>query len=185
MVRLQALPIVFVGVIALGLLPALAASTEKEKPTQGVISGIVMDKADKGQKSITVRPDGEAEPVKYIYDDTLDKKSLDALSKTIYVVGRVRLAYKMDGDTARLVSIEKIPGQPNGVVFGEVLATHGWWLEVKPKNGPPDGFACTYPKEKWEATEAQIKTLNKGDRVGIKFYTDGERHRIVLMEKKP
>ena len=32
---------------------------------------------------------------------------------------------------------------------------------------------------------AQIKALSKGDIVGIKFVTDGERHRIVQLEKKP
>jgi hypothetical protein len=169
----------------LGLNARLRAA-DKPKPTSGVISGIVIDKSDKGEKSITVRPDGADEPVKYVYADNLDAKSLDALNKTIFTVGRVRLNFKMDGETSKLVSIEKVVGQQTGVVYGQVLFTHDWWLELKPTNGgPPEGYACTYPKEKWEQTQTQIKALSKGDVVGIKFVTDGERHRIVQLEKKP
>jgi len=174
----------------IALLSSLGASSrlsaaDNEKPKSGVISGIVVDANNKGEKSITVRPDGADEPVKYVYGANLDAKSMEALTKTIFTVGRVRLSYKMDGDTARLVSIEKLVGQQTGVVYGQVLFTHGWWLELKPTNGPPEGYAATYPKEKWQQTEEQIKTLSKGDIVGIKFVTDGERHRIVQLEKKP
>jgi hypothetical protein len=171
------------GVLGIG--SALRAA-DKPKPTSGVISGVVIDKSDKGEKSITVRPDGADEPVKYVYGNNLDAKSLEALNKTIFVVGRVRLNFKMDGETPKLVSIEKVVGQPTGIVYGTVLFTHDWWLELKPTNGgPPEGYACTYPKEKWDQTAAQIKALSKGDIVGIKFVTDGERHRIVQLEKKP
>ena len=96
----------------------------------------------------------------------------------------MRLTYKLDGETRHLTGIEKIAGKANGTVVGEVVETHGWWVEVKPKDGPPEGYACNYPKEKWDATQAQIKTLEKGDIVSIKFVTDGERHRIVQMDKK-
>ena len=171
--------IAMLGAVGLG---SGSPAAEKEKPKSGVISGIV---TDKGDKFITVRPDGDEQPIKYTYGENLDAKSLEALNKTIFVVGRVRLNYKTDGETPKVVAVEKLVGQQTGVVFGEVLFTHGWWLELKPRHGQPEGYAATYPKEKWQKTEEQIKTLSKGDVVGIQFVTDGERHRIVTLEKKP
>jgi hypothetical protein len=70
-----------------------------------------------------------------------------------------------------------------GTITGTVLATHDWWIELKPKVGPPDGFACTYPKELWDATKATIKQLQKDDVVSIDYYTDLERHRIKSIRK--
>ena len=116
-------------------------------------------------------------------DSGLDKRTTDALN-TIFSVSRVRLTYKLDGEVRHLTGIEKVVGRQSGVVIGAVVETHGWWVEVKPKDGPPEGYACNFPKEKWQATEEQIKALEKGDTVAIKFTTDGERHRIVQMEKK-
>jgi len=188
MVRRRLIAAILFGATLLSILGVSSRlrAADKPKPASGVISGIVIDKSDKGEKSITVRPDGADEPVKYVYGDNLDARSLEALNKTIFVVGRVRLNFKMDGETPKLVSIEKVVGQQQGIVYGAVLFTHDWWLELKPTNGgPPEGYACTYPKEKWEQTQQQIKALSKGDIVGIKFVTDGERRRIVQLEKKP
>lgn len=151
-----------------------------------IVAGVVIDEERKGPtytRSVTVKEDGQETPVKYIVDSGLDKRTTDALN-TIFSVSRVRLTYKLDGEVRHLTGIEKVVGRQSGVVIGAVVETHGWWVEVKPKDGPPEGYACNFPKEKWQATEEQIKTLEKGDTVAIKFTTDGERHRIVQMEKK-
>ncbi len=175
--------------LAIGLLWAagdLLRAAEKSPAKPEAVQGLVTDMERKGPKdvtSLTVKQDGEAAPVKYLVDPDLGKKAADALA-TIFTVGRVRLTYKLEGEARHLTSVEKITGRPSGTITGEVIETHGWWLEVKPRSGPPEGYAATYPKEKWQATEAQIKALEKGDLVTIKFVTDGERHRIVQMDKK-
>jgi hypothetical protein len=163
-----------------------ARAADQAEPKPQAVAGLVTDterKSPKEIKSLTVKQDGEETPVKYVVDADLNAKSTAALAG-IFSVARVRLTYKLDGETRHLTGIEKIPGKSSGTITGQVVATHGWWVEVKPRDGSPEGFACNYPKEKWQATEAQIKALEKEDWVSIQFVTDGERHRIVKLEKK-
>jgi hypothetical protein len=95
----------------------------------------------------------------------------------------VKLSYKTVDGVKQLVAIEKTPTKAQGTIQGTVLATHDWWIEIKPKNGPPEGFAATYPKELWAATQAAIKQLQKDDVVVIDYFTDLERHRIKNIRK--
>ncbi len=171
------------GLVAVGWTEAGGTGGKAGQPKPGApVSGIVLDKRDNW---IKVKLDGKEEPATYIFDRA-DKKLLKAVDG-IFTVARVRLTYKMTGDKQQLTSIvrtgTKNPNSPNnmGVMTGKVLATHQWWVEIKPKNGPPEGFAATYPKEHWDATIAKIKTLKKGDTVTIRYYTDFERHRIQAM----
>jgi hypothetical protein len=160
----------------LGPVPALsAADKDKDKPkTSGKVSGIVFDK---GERWMKVKADGDKEPIKYVWGSDADKKLLKTL-QGIFSVSRVQLTWKLNGDERQIVGIRKTTRMVRSTVTGVVLGTHGWWVEIKPKNGVPDGYAATYPKEKWEATQKQLKELEKGDVVTISYYTDFERHRI-------
>jgi hypothetical protein len=163
--------------------PFRAASADepskgKDNGGKTIVAGIVTDKKE---GSITVKLDGVDDPVTYTVDPD-NKKTAKALAG-IFTVARVRLAYETSGDAKQLVGIEKARSQATGTVTGVVLATHEWWVEVKPKNGPPDGYACSYPKPLWEATMEKIKELKQGDTVAITFFSDFERHRIQKIQK--
>ena len=138
--------------------------------------GIVTDKKDDW---ILIKVDNQAEPIKYVVPDHADPKLLAAL-KTIFTVARVQVSYTNDGDVHRLVSIKRDMSRPKGTVTGEVLSTHDFWLEVKPKDGPPDGYSPGGAG--WKAMADKLKTIKKGDTVTIKFYSDGERKRIDTLD---
>ena len=65
MVRNRFVPAILCATAWLGVsvMSSPSRAADKPKPTSGVVSGIVIDKSDKGEKSITVRPDGADEPV--------------------------------------------------------------------------------------------------------------------------
>lgn len=157
-----------------------AAAADKDTPAKsgGTVSGIVMEKRD---TAIQVKLDGRDDPVTYVIERP--NKPMQKALAGIFPVARVRLTYKTSDDTQQLVSIQKTGTTGVGTVTGVVLATHGWWVEVKPRNRAPEGYAATYPKEQWQATEAKIKELQKGDTVVISYYTDFERHRIRSLRK--
>jgi hypothetical protein len=162
-----------------------AASTALEQET-GKANGIVTDKKDK--EWIKVKLDGDEEPTTFTIDNS-NANLNTILSKGIFSVARVKLTYKKDGDKKILTSIERIGPKKPGTVTGEVIGTYKWWIEVKPKDGPPDGYACSYnPKDLkdmtlWKQTEAFIKELQKGDMVTIEYFVDFERNRIWTIKK--
>jgi hypothetical protein len=69
-------------------------------------------------------------------------------------------------------------------VTGEVVRNNGWWIEVKPRNGPTEGYAAHFPFEKSVQVMAQLEELKPGDIVTIQFITDFERHRIDAIRKR-
>jgi hypothetical protein len=149
------------------------------KPSN-TVSGIVTEKDD---SSITVRADGEKDPVKYLVGDKPAPAVAPAL-KEIFTAGRVKLTYKMAGDERQLVTIQKVVLRTNGTFAGEVLYTHPeGWVEVKPRTGPPEGFCVNYPADKDKSMQEKVKSLKEGDLVTITFFTDIERHRIVTLQK--
>jgi hypothetical protein len=163
--------------IALRSAPVTLAADNDTKPKTA--SGIL---TDTGDKWIKVKADGDEETTKYTYDGA-DKK-LVASMKGIFTVSRVQVGYNADGDARQLVSIKKLPTKATGTVSGEVLAVYNnFWIEVKPKDGPPDGYALNYPPEKYKAVAETLKTLKKGDMVTLRFTTDFERHRILTLQK--
>ncbi len=167
-----------VGLLAV-LSPTPVPAANKDKSTAGTkVTGIVIDKRDNW---LTVRADGDEQPAKYVFDPS-DKKLAKAL-KHVYNVNRVQLTYTMDGDTRRLVGIQRRLAKTRGTVTGVVVHVHEVWVEVKPKNGPPDGYCANYPVEKWKKTLAALKELHKGDVVVIRYTTDSERHRIETIRK--
>jgi hypothetical protein len=172
--------IVLVAALAAGTAPA--ADKEKEKDKKGgVVAGIVIRKDD---KSITLKGDGDEEPVKYTIPEGADKKLTEKL-KTIFTVGRARLAYKMNGETRELVDIEKQPGARSGTVTGVVVQKYenNFWVEVKPKNGVAEGFAAHFQGKNTKEVTDKIKDLEIDDIVTIRYTTDNERHRIESIQK--
>jgi hypothetical protein len=160
--------------------PGTATAEPAARPKQEAASGIVIDKRDTW---LTIRPDGEAEPVRYDLPAEPGRK-LRQDWQSIFTVGRVRLVYQQIGDSRQLVSIKKHVPKSAGIVTGEVLRNNGWWIEVKPRNGPPEGYAAHFPSEKSVEVMAQLKELKPGDVVTIQFITDFERHRIDAIRKR-
>lgn len=144
------------------------------------VAGILIDKSD---NAITVKGDGDEEPIKYLIGDGSDKKLKDAL-KMIFGASRVQLTYKKDGDSRNLVSIKKQILKASGTVTGTVVKVYNdFWVEVKPKTGVSDAYAPSGTNYKNKEFMDQLKGLQKGDSVTITFTTDFERHRIETLRK--
>ncbi len=145
----------------------------------GKVAGILIDKKDNW---ITVKADGEDEPVKYLIVDDPGQKVSEAM-KAIYGACRVQLAYKQEGDSRQLVSIKRQILKQSGTVTGDVVKVYNdFWVEVKPKHGLADAYApgANYNDKKFME---QLRGLKKGESVTITFYTDFERHRIKTLRK--
>jgi hypothetical protein len=84
------------------------------------------------------------------------------------------------GNTVLAMQLAKPPMK--GTVTGEVKFSNDFWVAVKPKDGPLDGYAISWPPGDMVA---RLKALKKGDRVTITFHTDVERHRIETMKLLP
>jgi hypothetical protein len=174
--RLLAL-ICFVAFVVLSSRAGTTAGADKEEK-EVKVAGILIDKKD---DSLTVKADGEDEPVKYIIPKS-DKKVTDAL-KSIFNASRVKLTYKKDGDARQLTGITRQILKDKGTVTGTVVKVYNdFWVEVKPKDGLADAYA---PGANYKNKEFMdlLKGLKPGDSVTIKFFTDGERHRIETLKK--
>ena len=158
----------------------VAAAEKNAKKEGGKVAGILIDKNDDW---ITVKADGDDEPVKYIVDRS-DKKLQEAF-KSVFNACRVQLTYKNKDDSRQLVTIKRQIFKESGTVTGDVVKVHNdFWVEVKPKNGLADAFA---PGANYNDKEfmAQLKGLKAGDSVTITYTTDFERHRIKTLRKNP
>lgn len=182
MLRCQGCMALFCAVMLFTVLPSspVAPAADKDAAKQGgKVAGILIDKKTDW---ITVKADGEDEPVKYLVGGKSDKKLAEAL-KTIFGASRVQLAYKQAGDSRQLVSIKKQVLKASGTVTGVVVKVYNeFWVEVKPKKGASDAYApgANYNNK---AFMEKLKGLKTGDSVTIKFYTDFERHRILTLRK--
>lgn len=171
------------GTVLLLLAAALGSASptpaaEKDAKDRGTVAGLVLDKKD---NKIKVLPDGKEEPIEYVLPPGSEPRLVKAWNG-IFTVTRVRLSYKVDGDTRKVVGISRQVGRPKGVITGVVQNNYkGWWVSVKPRGGVADGFAQSFPFPKEMA--ATMKKLEKGDVVTIQYYTDFERHRIVTIRK--
>ena len=161
--------------------PAIAPAEDKDAAKQeGKVAGILIEK--KGA-SITVKADGEDEPVKYLIGKDSDKKVKESL-KLIFDASRVQLTYKKDGDARQLLSIKKQVLKASGTVTGTVVKVYNdFWIEVKPKDGLSDAYAPNVASFKNKEFMDKLKGLQKGDSVTITFNTDFERHRILTLRK--
>ena len=109
------------------------------------------------------------------------EKLLDAMKST-FNASRVELTYKQDGDTRRLLSLKRQILKSSGIIAGTVVGVYNdLWVEVKPKDGPSDAYA---PGANYNDKDfmAKLRGLKPGDSVTIKYNTDGERHRILVLQ---
>jgi hypothetical protein len=164
--------------------PALPASTtQKGASTKEVVVAGIMFDHDRKNNWMTVKTDGEEEPVKYLIDPSNQRLAEDL--KSVFNASRVRIAYKVEGDKRRLVRIQRQILQDSGIVTGTVVKVHNdFWIELKPRKGVANAFApgANYNDK---AFMAALKGLQPGDSVTIQFNTDFERHRILAMRKNP
>ena len=154
---------------------ALAADKDAGKKVEKA-AGILIDTKENW---LLVKIDGEDEPTKYLIDRS-DKKVTDAF-KGVFTISRVQLTYRTDGDSKQLVSLKRQVLKATGTVTGDVVKVYNdFWVEVKPKTGPPDAFA---PGANFKNKDfmAKLKGLQPGDSVTITFTTDSERHRILKL----
>jgi hypothetical protein len=160
-----------------------AAEAEKgasKKETR--VAGILFD-FDRKAGWLTVKADGEDKPVMYWIDPA--DRNLERMLKTVFNAARVQLTYRTDGAKRQLVSIKRQVLKASGTVTGVVVDVHnGFWIELKPRNGPADAFApgANYKDSAFMAT---LRALKPGDSVTIRYTTDFERHRIEALRKNP
>jgi hypothetical protein len=96
---------------------------------------------------------------------------------------RVQFTYtKGEDGTKQLLTMQRDKTPAQGTVTGEVQFSNDFWVAVKPKNGPLDGYAINWPPGDMVA---RVKALQKGDWVTVKFHTDVERHRIESLTVLP
>ncbi len=111
---------------ALPSCPVARAADDPGKD-EGKVAGIMFDRKD---DYITVKADGEDEPVKYVLGANPDKALLDSL-KVTFNACRVELTYKQEGDTRRLTSIKRQILKSSGIIAGTVVGVYNdFWVEV-------------------------------------------------------
>lgn len=173
--RLSTLGLALIVFVRLSSAGAAFADDEKK---EGKVAGILIDKKDDW---VTVKVDGQEEPVKYVLPKNADKKLSDGF-KAAFNACRVQLAYKKDGDVRQLTSINRQVLKKEGTTTGTVVKVYNdFWVEVKPKEGVNDAFApgLNYKDKEFMAS---LRGLKPGDVVTIKYNTDFERHRILSMQ---
>jgi hypothetical protein len=173
------LPVVILVTLLRPAPPASAADKGASKQEVGV-AGIMFD-FDRKNNWTTVKADGEDAPIKYLVDPS--NKNLVEELQTVFNASRVRLTYKTEGDSRRLVSIQRQILHASGTVTGVVVKVHNdFWIELKPKRGVADAFApgANYNDKVFMA---KLRALKPGDSVTIRFTTDFERHRILTLRK--
>lgn len=182
MLRCYGFLTLFCAVLLSTILSSLpvASAADKKDDKDNKVAGILIEKKDDG---ITVKADGEDEPVKYLVNKD-DKKLVEAL-KTIFDASRVQLTYKKEGDSRLLVSIKKPVLKASGTVTGVVVKVYNdFWVEVKPKDGVSDAYAPNVANFKDKDFMEKLKGLKAVATVTITYNTDNERHRILTLRVK-
>jgi len=145
----------------------------------GTVWGIVTDKKN---DFVMLKLDNETQLVKYVVPHDADPKLVDSF-KGIFPVARVHLTYINKVGMHQVVSIERDMSKSDGVVTGEFLAAHGWWIEVKTKDGVPDGYAPNWGGgPEWQSMCNKFKILRKGEIVTLHYHSDFERKRVDTLE---
>jgi len=176
--------------LAAALLAGSVFAADQPKNTKkATAAGILTDIKPDPAKPDTVMlwTDGEDAPVKFTLGEGFDKKAFGfpPAGKGIFTTDRVQFTYTKGDEGNTLLAIRKERTLPKGTVTGVVLFSNDFWVAVKPKVGPPDGYAIGAGSG---PINEKLKTLQKGDIVTIKFHTDIERHRIdalTVVRAKP
>ena len=159
-----------------------AASPKEAKPGKPITAvGVLTDnKADVAM----IWVDGEDAPTKFALAEGFDKNTFGfpPKGKGVFVPDRVQFTYLKGDDGNKVLTMQRAKTPLKGTVTGEVRFSNDFWVAVKPKNGPLDGYAISWPPGNMVA---RLKALKKGDRVTIRFHTDVERHRIEAIQVFP
>jgi hypothetical protein len=166
----------FAPLFLLGALTPAARPADKATPKKGgVVRGILMESGDKWVK---VWGDREKDPITYPFRPGSEKKIQKGMKGTCRAT-RVQLTYQREGDKRQLVAIRSVMRRNRGVVMGVVVYNDGgWWVVLKFKNWLRDAYAV-----KDAAGKDQVKGLQTGDVVTLRYSTDSERHRIEAFRK--
>jgi hypothetical protein len=159
---------------------ASAADSPKDaKPGKPITAVGVL--TDNKANVTTIWVDGEDAPTKFALAEGFDKNTFGfpPKGKGVFVPDRVQFTYSKGADGNKVLAMQRAKTPLKGTVTGEVLFSNDFWVAVKPKNGPLDGYAINWPPGNMVA---RLKALKKGDRVTIKFHTDVERHRIETLQ---
>ncbi len=162
---------------------AIAADGPKDaKPGQPIAAVGVL--TDNKANIAMIWVDGEDAPAKFALAEGFDKSTFafPPKGKGVFVPDRVRFTYVKGDDGNKVLAMQRAKTPLKGTVTGEVRFSNDFWVAVKPKNGPLDGYAISWPPGNMVA---RLKALKKGDRVTIKFHTDVERHRIETLRVLP
>jgi len=162
---------------------AIAADNPKDaKPGKPITASGVLTDNKANVASIWV--DGDDAPTKFTLADTFDKNTFGfpPKCKGVFVPDRVQFTYIKGDEGNKVLVMDRARTPMKGTVTGEVEFSNDFWVAVKPKTGPLDGYAINWPPGDMVA---RIKALKKGDRVTIAFRTDVERHRIETMKVLP
>src|SRR6516162_4661588 len=163
MLRRQGLVVLFCAVVLTGILRSPAGAAAQE---EGKVAGILIDKKDTW---ITVKADGDKEPVKYVLGGNPSKKLTDTF-KTVFNASRVTLTYKTVGDERQLLSIKRQVLKNAGTVTGVFVKMYdNFWIEIKPKDGPANAFAPGFNNFKDKAFMDTLRSLKPGDVVTIAY----------------
>ena len=159
---------------------AAADGPKDAKPGKPITAvGVLTD-----NKVAMIWVDGDDAPTKFTLAEGFDKNTFNfpPRGKGVFVPDRVQFTYMKGADGNKVLTMQRAKTPLKGTVTGEVQFSNDFWVAVKPKYGPLDGYAINWPPGNMVA---RLKALKKGDRVSIRFHTDVERHRIDTLQVFP
>jgi hypothetical protein len=156
----------------------VADSPTDTKPGKRIAAVGVL--TDNKKDFVMIWVDGEEAPTKFVLAEGFDKNTFGfpPKGKGVFVPDRVQFACIKSDDGNKVLVMQRAKTPLTGRVTGEVRFSNDFWVAVKPKNGPLDGYAISWPPGDMVN---RLKALKKGDIVTIKFHTDVERHRIEAL----
>jgi len=169
-----------VALLASGVI--LADSPKDAKPGKHISAMGVL--TDNKPDFAMIWVDGEDAPTKFTLAEGFDKNTFGfpPKCKGVFVSDRVQFTYTKGDGGNKVLAMHRARTPLKGTVTGEVQFSNDFWVAVKPKNGPLDGYAISWPPG---SMVAGLKALKKGDVVTIRFHTDVERHRIETLQVLP
>ena len=105
--------------------------------------------------------DGEDAPTKFALAAGFDKSTFGfpPKGKGVFVPDRVQFTYLKGDDGNKVLAMQRAKTPLKGTVTGEVQFSNDFWVAVKPKNGPLDGYAISWPPGNMVA---RLKALEEG-----------------------
>ena len=139
-----------------------AVSPKDAKPGKPITAVGVL--TDNKANDTMIWVDGADTPTKFALAEGFDKNTFGfpPKCKGVFVSDRVQFTYTKGDGGNKVLAMHRARTPLKGTVTGEVQFSNDFWVAVKPKNGPLDGYAITWPPGNMVA---KLKALKKGDRV--------------------